>query len=241
MLVCNLRLVSQLCTIKECVPSCLPTSPPSIWQDTEKTLRPPSVEEKKKNADHVDTFMVKQTRRSTFQSYCTYDLLSADGHLVYKAEEERDCCGPQFDVRVRTLQGHDVLNLLLPSSACTWETQMQVISQRMLLGSIDKNWGSLSSSFTLLSPYGEPILKVKGPGWGGGFMSDANYEIISYQDRMPLGVITRVWRGIGKELFSPNDTYSLHFPLNLDVTVKALLVACAMYIDFLHYEQRNKS
>ncbi|KAM4687190.1 phospholipid scramblase 1-like [Rhinophrynus dorsalis] len=190
----------------------------------------------------VDQVYVKQTRSSAFQTYCTYDLLTSDGRLMYRAEEDRECCGPQFNVKVRNLQGHNVLYLLLPSSFCSWETQMQVSSGNgMILGYIDKKWASLTSSFTILSSNGERMLKVHGPGWGSGFMSDVNYKVSMYDDSRVFAVITRVWRGIGREMISVNDHYNVKFPLDLDVSLKGLLVATAMYIDFLHYEERNRN
>ncbi|XP_053320770.1 phospholipid scramblase 3-like [Spea bombifrons] len=185
----------------------------------------------------VGSVRVKQTRDSMFQNYCTYDILSGDGQLLYRAEEERACCGPRFNIHIRDLQGYEVLNLLLPSSFCSWETQMQVLSVAggMLLGYIDKNWASMTSSFTLLTPQMEPVLKVRGPGWGAGFMSDAHFKITLYKENSPFGVITRVWKG----MLSINDSFEIQFPLDLDVKLKALLVSCAVFIDFLYYE-RNR-
>ncbi|CAH2272355.1 Hypothetical predicted protein [Pelobates cultripes] len=188
----------------------------------------------------VDKVHVKETRESLFQSYSTFDLLTADDRLVYRAEEQRDCCGPRFDIRIRDIQGYDVFNALLPSDFCSCETRMVVsVPTGMPLGYIDRSWGSLTSSFTLLTSLGEPSLKVHGGGWS--FMSDKNYEITAYNDNVILGVITHVWRGVRKEMLSSKDYYTIQFPSDLDVKIKALLVACAMLIDYLHREQRRQS
>uniref|UniRef100_A0A803JIB8 Phospholipid scramblase n=1 Tax=Xenopus tropicalis TaxID=8364 RepID=A0A803JIB8_XENTR len=176
---------------------------------------------------------------STFQNHCTYDLLTPSGALLYRAEETRECCGPRFDVSVQNLHGQQVLSLLLPSSYCTWETQLQVFSGTgTLLGYINKTWASMN--FTILTPTREKSLEVQGPGWGGGFMSDVNFQVTMYGSHAAFGLITRVWRGVKKEFFSPNDYYAIKFPRDLDVNVKALLVACTIYIDFTYYEARNR-
>ncbi|OCT90936.1 phospholipid scramblase 3 [Xenopus laevis] len=201
---------------------------------------PPVIPPGLENLVQMDEIRIKQTRRSTFQSYCTYDLLAPNGALLYQAEERRECCGPRIDVSVQNPHGQHVLLLLLPSSYCSWETQLQVSSgSGTLLGFIDRSWSTMN--FTILTPTGEKSLKVQGPGWGGGFMSDANFQVIMYNSQAALGLITRVWRGMKKEFMSPNDYYTVKFPRDLDVKVKALLVACTIYIDFLHYEERNRS
>ncbi|OCT59617.1 hypothetical protein XELAEV_18001039mg [Xenopus laevis] len=192
------------------------------------------------NLLQMDEIRIKQTRHSLMQSYCTYDLLTPDGALLYRAEERRECCGPRIDVSVQDLSGQHVLMLLLPSSFCTWETQLQVSeASGMLLGYIDSSWSS--RNFTILTPTGQKSLIVQGPGWGGGFMSDANFQVSMYNGQEAFGLITRVWRGAKKEFFSPNDYYTVKFPRDLDVGVKALLVACTIYIDFLHYRERNRN
>uniref|UniRef100_A0A8C5LWM7 Phospholipid scramblase n=1 Tax=Leptobrachium leishanense TaxID=445787 RepID=A0A8C5LWM7_9ANUR len=183
----------------------------------------------------VDKFHVKETRHSVFQPSSTYDLLTPDGSLVYKAEEEIECCGPNFNVWIRDLGGRDILQVLLPSGYCSCELKMQVLSvpEGSLLGYIDKSW----TSYYLLSPTGEPTLHVHSPGWGSGFMSDQNYMITPYNDKTPLGVLTRVWRGFRKEFLSSTDHYAIQFPADLDVKIKVLLVACAMFID---YDERRR-
>uniref|UniRef100_A0A8C5LU26 Phospholipid scramblase n=1 Tax=Leptobrachium leishanense TaxID=445787 RepID=A0A8C5LU26_9ANUR len=188
----------------------------------------------------TDTVHVKETRHSTFQSCCTYDVLTSDGCLVYNAEEEQSCCGPRFSVWVRDLRGGDILHILLPTAWSSCESKMQVISVPggSILGYIDRTW----KSFVLLTPTGQPTLEVRNPGWGSGFMSDINYRITPYNDKTPLGVITRVWRGFRKEFLSSTDHYAIQFPADLDVKIKALLVACVMFIEKENREsQQNAS
>ncbi|XP_075452559.1 phospholipid scramblase 3-like [Ascaphus truei] len=186
----------------------------------------------------LDQVHIKHIRQSMFQAYHTYDLLSHSGHLLFRVEQERECWGPRLDLRVRNLQGYDVLNVLLPSACCSCDTKMQVsCPPGLLLGYVEQDWGSFTSSFTLLTPEGEASLCVRGPGWGGGFMSDTNFQVTMLNSSQALGQITRIWRG----LFSSNDHYSVQFPIDLDVKVKALLIACTLYINHLYYEQRNAS
>lgn len=197
---------------------------------------PPGLE----NLLQVSELYVKQTWNSTFQSYCTYDLYDPDGHLLYEAIEQQECCGPRLDLMVNNTQGYNVLNLLVPSNFCNWDTELQVSSSTgELLGYIDKTWASFSSAFDISDPSGLIYLKVKGPGWGESFMSDTYYQVISGDKTAQIGVITRVWRGFFKEMFINKDTYIISFPQDLHVTVKAMLVACTLFIDLLNEESRR--
>ncbi|XP_077327345.1 phospholipid scramblase 3-like [Lithobates pipiens] len=190
----------------------------------------------------VNGLLMKQTRVSTFQSYTTYDLFGTDGQLAYQATEQRECCGPRMDLKVNNAQGNNVLNLFLPSNFCDWDTKLQVFcSTGELLGYIYKEWTSFSIKFDILDPSGLVCLKVKGPGWGEGFMSDQEFKVLSSDKTTQVGVITRVWRGLRKEMFSMKDNYTINFPMDLNVSMKAMLMACTLFIDFLEEERRRKN
>ncbi|XP_053574391.1 phospholipid scramblase 3 isoform X2 [Bombina bombina] len=195
---------------------------------------PPGLE----NLLQINEVHVKQTRQSAFQTRCTYDVFTSDGCLIYRAEQEIECCGPRFNLQVQNLQGYNVMNLLLPNSC--WGIQLQVFGPPgMLLGYIDKEWASFNSSFNILTALGQPSIKVKGPGWGGAFMSDVHFQVMTLDGSAPLGVITRVWRGVRKEFFSVNDNYKVQFPGDLDVKVKALLIACTFFIILKKHKRRK--
>ncbi|KAM4689944.1 phospholipid scramblase 2-like [Rhinophrynus dorsalis] len=187
----------------------------------------------------VDMIHIKGTRQM-FQDYATYDLLTADGHLVYQAKEKQRFCGPRFEVWVRNLKGHHVLNLLLDSSFCNFDTTLQVsCSTSMILGYVEQTSSILTTNFNILDPKKEKIFIVRGPETGGGFMSDAVYTICPTDGSSTLGNITCVWRGFSKKVFCLNDKYSVEFPNDLDVKVKALLVSCAIYLDLLQHEETS--
>ncbi|XP_077330074.1 phospholipid scramblase 1-like [Lithobates pipiens] len=195
-------------------------------------IAPPGLE----NLLQVNGLSVKETRNSIFQSHCTYDLFDTNGHFVYHAAEQRECCGPQIDCRVTNAQGYNVLNLLVPSECCTCDTKLQVsTSSGELLGYIIKKWTSFTLSFDILDPLRRVCFKVKGPGWGEGFMSDLHYKVLSTDKATQIGVITRVWRG-----FSSKENYTINFPMDLHVPMKAMLMACTLFIKLLIEERRRQ-
>ncbi|XP_077327628.1 phospholipid scramblase 3-like isoform X2 [Lithobates pipiens] len=182
----------------------------------------------------VNGLFMKKTRNVIFQNYNTYDLFGTDGQLVYQATEQRECCGPQMDCRVANTQGYNVLNLLVPFECCTCDTKLQVSSSSgEILGYIMQEWTSFTLSFDILDPSGLVCLNVKGPGWGEGFMSDLHYKILSADRITQIGVITRVWRGLSHELLGYKDNYTMDFPIDLHVSMKAMIMASALFIDLL--------
>ncbi|XP_063806489.1 phospholipid scramblase 2-like [Pseudophryne corroboree] len=182
-------------------------------------------------------FLVNQTRTSIFQSHCTYDLLNADGFLLYHGVEVRECCGPRMEVKVCNTKGYNVLHLLMPSECCSCENRLQVSdSSGILLGYIEQKW----TNFTIMDSLHQVCLTVKSPGWGQGFMSDVKYQVMSADKSVSVGLITRVWRGFRKEVLSSTNNYVVQFPEDLDITMKAMLLACTIFIDLLYHEEKRR-
>ncbi|KAM5126690.1 phospholipid scramblase 3-like [Mantella aurantiaca] len=189
----------------------------------------------------VNGLFVKRTRNGVLYSFCTYELFDPDDRLVYQAVEQRECCGPRLDLSVNNTQGNNVLNLMLPSDSCGCDTRLQVSSSSgEILGYIYKEWTSFSLSFDILDSSGHVCLKVKGPGWGEGFMSDLNFKVLSADKTTQVGLITRVWRGLYKEMLTYKENYKISFPIDLHVSTKALLTACTLFIDLLEEERRRR-
>ena len=45
-----------------------------------------------------------------------------------------------------------------------------------------------------------------------------------------VGRITKQWSGIGKELFTDADNFGVSFPVDLDVSMKAVVLGCVFLI-----------
>uniref|UniRef100_A0A915KUB5 Phospholipid scramblase n=1 Tax=Romanomermis culicivorax TaxID=13658 RepID=A0A915KUB5_ROMCU len=55
-------------------------------------------------------------------------------------------------------------------------------------------------------------------------------------EKTVVGVITKKWSGLSKELFSDTDTFGINFPQDLDYTIKTVLLCCVFLVDFMFYE-----
>ncbi|VDN34072.1 unnamed protein product [Cylicostephanus goldi] len=52
-----------------------------------------------------------------------------------------------------------------------------------------------------------------------------------------IGSITKKWGGCLREAYTDADIFSVTFPIDLDVTAKAVLLGATFLIDFMEFEQ----
>lgn len=102
------------------------------------------------------------------------------------------------------------------------------------LGTLKRRLFSWRGYFRVLDPDGGPLGEVRGD-WKGW-----NFRLEDQQGQL-LGVITKKWSGLGKELFTSADQYVVQAEgaaaANKDL--KALLLAAALAIDIIYKEQKG--
>ena len=101
------------------------------------------------------------------------------------------------------------------------------------LGRFESKLFALGGGFHVYDPAGSPMAEVKGDwkGWNFQFLSPEGEEI---------GLVTKKWAGIGKELFTTADTYmiSLTDRAVLNPAAAALLLAAGLAIDTVLKEKK---
>ncbi|KAF4519481.1 hypothetical protein B566_EDAN010090 [Ephemera danica] len=55
-----------------------------------------------------------------------------------------------------------------------------------------------------------------------------------------VGTITKQWSGFIKESFTDADNFSVTFPKDLDVKMKAVMLGACFFIDFMHFENNKR-
>ncbi|RUS81938.1 hypothetical protein EGW08_010283 [Elysia chlorotica] len=96
--------------------------------------------------------------------------------------------------------------------------------------------GIFDESDTLIYEITGPCCPCQTPCCKG----DVDYPIINSQTRSQVGTIKKVWTDVLRECFTDVTTFSLLFPLDLDVKHKALMLAAVFLVDFSIFEQYNK-
>lgn len=54
-----------------------------------------------------------------------------------------------------------------------------------------------------------------------------------------VGKISKQWSGLAKEIFTDADNFGIQFPMDLDVKMKATMLAACFLIDFMYFEDNG--
>ena len=59
---------------------------------------------------------------------------------------------------------------------------------------------------------------------------DVEFEVLSLDRSTKVGKITKQWSGLMREMFTDTDYFGVTFPMDLDVNIKAVLLAATFLI-----------
>ena len=116
---------------------------------------------------------------------------------------------------------------------------VQVIEVRsavgQLLGQVIEIWRMCGAQFRVNNASGQTVLWIEGPACQCPFM-DTDFKVLSTDGTMVVGTITRHFPGFLQEMYTKADVFGVRFPMDLDVAIKAVLLAATFLIDFMHFE-----
>ncbi len=100
------------------------------------------------------------------------------------------------------------------------------------LGWLQSKLFSLGGAFSVFDSAGTLVANVKGDwkGWTFRFLDQSDNE---------LGLISRKWGGLGKELFTSADNYVLHLNSEPSPGKAILLLAAALAVDTVYKEGKG--
>ena len=94
----------------------------------------------------------------------------------------------------------------------------------------------IAPKFTVRDSQDVVVLRIEGPFCFCGLCSDIDFQVLSGATGQNVGKISKQWTGLLREIFTEADNFGISFPMNLDVRVKATLLAAAILIDFMYFE-----
>lgn len=167
-----------------------------------------------------------------------YDILSAGGELLARAEEERGWLGfflrqvmshwRTFSVHFEEPEGGRVLQLYHPFRFLFQELQV-LDGQGRPVGRMVKEWTLLSKKFTLTSGSGRPMQMTS------GFFSVWRYPF--YREGQQVACVHKEFGGVLRELFTDADTFVLQFEdPSLSLGERLVLLGAAVFIDLEYFE-----
>ncbi|XP_077527613.1 phospholipid scramblase 2-like [Haemaphysalis longicornis] len=178
-----------------------------------------------------------------------YVVKNTMDQFIFLAIEESDCrdrwfyCGGRpFDMRLLDYRNVPVLRFIRPLRCdrawcfcCLQELEVQA-PEGTVIGSVRMDF-SLSPSFSILDRSEKLVLKIKRPLCPSTFCcNDVLFRIFAADEVTKLGHVIKFNSGLSGEEFIDVDSFSLAFPIDLDVKRKAVLLGALIIIVHLAAE-----
>uniref|UniRef100_A0A452S4J4 Phospholipid scramblase n=1 Tax=Ursus americanus TaxID=9643 RepID=A0A452S4J4_URSAM len=116
-------------------------------------------------------------------------------------------------------------------------TQLEVqCPPGVTIGFVAEHWNLCRAVYSLQSEKRENVMRVRGPCSTYGCGSDSVFEVKSLDGMSNVGSIIRKWNGLLSAM-GDADHFEIHFPLDLDVKMKAMIFGACFLIDFMYFER----
>ncbi|CAI9584830.1 unnamed protein product, partial [Staurois parvus] len=160
----------------------------------------------------------------------SFDVLDQMGQRMYQATQTVEFCGPLYDLKVRDNAGQDVM-AVLETLACRCSRLMEVtIPSCGVVGSVMWNWRSFITHFSIMNPSKEVVLLILGPNFHNSIFGNITLEVKSPDEQHVVGMIT-----------SEGSQYTVTFPMDLEVTMKAMILALLLLLPGLHDSEQTET
>lgn len=174
-----------------------------------------------------------------FEGVNKYVVLDSGGNELYAAIEEGGnfflrlwlkALRP-FEISIRDWAGEQLLRIKRPFRFYFHEVEIYGGGGEML-GRVVRKFSWLRRVYSVLDANGGELFELFGP-----LLHPWTFEI--RQDGRAVGMITKKWSSIGKEMFSDADNFGIEFPGGSDVQVRSVLMGAVFLIDFAHFENKG--
>ncbi|KAH9374835.1 hypothetical protein HPB48_011136 [Haemaphysalis longicornis] len=85
-------------------------------------------------------------------------------------------------------------------------------------------------TFMVLDSSQQKVAKIQGPWITSACCGDIIFDIFDKDGTTKMGFVSKNWTGAMREYFTNVDNFSLVFPMDLDVKVKAVFLAAVILI-----------
>ncbi|RWS05033.1 phospholipid scramblase 2-like isoform X3 [Dinothrombium tinctorium] len=175
-----------------------------------------------------------------------YIIKNTLGQQIYFAAEQSDSfsraiAGSHRDFTMKILDNYnqEVINIYRPAAFFIQSDPIRVfVPPGHILGYITQEF-NLAPTFNIHNPRMEIVLRIEAPLLSLNFSGDVHYNILG-GNHVKIGRITKQWSGYVQEMFTDADNFSLTFPIDLDVSYKAILLAAVFLIDFSYHENNHR-
>eukprot|EP00057_Strongylocentrotus_purpuratus_P028713 XP_011683187.1 PREDICTED: phospholipid scramblase family member 5 [Strongylocentrotus purpuratus] len=170
---------------------------------------------------------------------------------------ERVWCGHQrgFLFHITDNMGQEVLRVTRQfkcCAGCSWCADNDHCSLFVavesppgtVIGYVKQTQSWVSPRFDVLTADQECALKIQGHWCHCQTVcctEDIEFKIFTNDLQTEVGKVSKQWGGWVRESFTKADNFGVQFPQDMDVKVKATLLASTFLIDFMYFEHRKKN
>ncbi|XP_070381983.1 phospholipid scramblase 2-like [Dermacentor albipictus] len=204
---------------------------------------------------HVDQLLVHQQLQLLelivpFEQQNKYVVKNTMGQFIFMAHEKsslasRCCCGScrPFEMSLLDYRSVEVLRLYRPlrcaDSCCFCCLQeMEVHSPPgIIIGSIKQDCSFIFPYFSIRDSSGNVVLRITGPCCTSSICcNDVVFDITTRDGITKIGQLSKNFNGLCLEALTDVDNFTLIFPIDLDVKMKATLLGAVFLIEFMFFE-----
>lgn len=205
----------------------------------------------------LDRLIVKQKIElleafTGFETPNKYTIKSQNGDKLFYAVEEVNlcaqcCCGPSrpFELRIMDINKRELVHVSRPlrCDSCCFPCCLQTITvcspPGTVVGYVSQEWSILKPCFKIQNAAGDTVLRIEGPFCTFTICGAVEFKVLSRDGSVQVGKISKQWAGLVRELFTDADTFGVSFPIDLDVKMKAVMLAACFLIDYMFFEKAN--
>ncbi|XP_067658117.1 phospholipid scramblase 2-like [Haliotis asinina] len=187
-----------------------------------------------------------------------YRVMNSMNQQCYYAAEKTDtlmrlCCGSNrgFKIHVVDNAGKEVLRIRRDfkcCGGCCWCADADCAAHEVIvetsegepLGYVRQLPSKWKGHYGILDSSRNQIMEIWGPCCGCQGLccrADVDFPVRSMQDGNIVSKISKQWGGVAREIFTDAEKFSVTFPQDLDVKVKATLMGAVFLIHFMYYEE----
>ncbi|XP_004834455.1 phospholipid scramblase 4 [Heterocephalus glaber] len=180
-----------------------------------------------------------------------YDIKNNTDQMVYIVTEDTDDFTRNayrtlrpFVLRVTDCTGREIMTMQRPFRCtcccfCCPSARQELEVQcppGVTIGFVAEHWNLCRAVYSIQNEKREDVMRVRGPCSTYGCGSDSVFEVKSLDGISNIGSIIRKWNGLLSTM-GDADHFDIHFPLDLDVKMKAMIFGACFLIDFMYFER----
>jgi len=213
----------------------------------------------------TDRILVQQLAEYVESCTCGYEgenefeVTDRFGHQIFLAEEDSSCCFRQcceslrgFSMNLTDRQGKVAIVIDRPlrcDNCCLCPCMTQTMSVEcppgVVAGHVEQSLSIFTPTYIIKDAQEQDVFVVEGPTNICTCIKtlkhccasrDIVFRILDLKTDKQVGSISKKWNGVLKEVLTKADRFSIDFPTDIDIGMKATLLGMTFLIDYLHFE-----